>query len=288
MRVVVCVCVSVGLLLLCARACVCVGSNSKWTPVVSHFFSEVTLFSAQGVTYNVEQQTWLISGRDILFEANPAHDFQITQRLSPAVPKTLLDMGCWHIGDVSTCGGQLYLPIERHGFNSGCIARMPLSTLQFSGEFGLTTQSHLPWVAVDCDAQLAYSSEFDNVNTVNVYRMQDLFPQSGGDNHTLVDPWKVVTLNRTVQHVQGGELWGHTLFLATNEEPNRPVYLFDVETGQLLDSFGTVEGGEGEGLAVVPPPNGGAWPQVIVGHTTHLMGIPVGAKYLLYQRAEDS
>ena len=27
-----------------------------------------TVIATQGVTYNVEQQTWLISGRDILFE----------------------------------------------------------------------------------------------------------------------------------------------------------------------------------------------------------------------------
>ena len=115
-------------------------------------------------------------------------------------------------------------------------------------------------------------------------QFQDLF--SATTNHTLVEPWRTVNLTRTVQHVQGGEYYGGMLFLSTNEETERPVYIFDASTGQLVESFGTVAGGEGEGLGIVPPaaPSGGQWPGLIVGHTKHVLGVPVGADYMLYQR----
>ena len=137
---------------------------------------------------------WVFSTNNALFVTDEA--LTITAKLAPAIPPEWAAQGFDHIGDVDVADGVIYAPLEQpdYGKNRQAMLRYDLATLAYIDGVPVT-QSHNSWVAVDPDAEVAYSmNTFDDQAVVR---------------YDLTDGWKPmdpVPLDLALGHVQGGDL----------------------------------------------------------------------------------
>lgn len=103
-------------------------------------------------------------------------------------------------------------------------------TLAFTGAyFELPQELHtegVPWCAIDAARQVLYTAEWSNAAVLNVFALDDLH---------LVG---TIPLSAPIDRMQGGEMFGDTLYLSYDEENDlKRVFAVNVLTGEVQTAF---------------------------------------------------
>ena len=167
-----------------------------------------------------------------------------------AIPKEIKEnYNAAHIGGISCYNGIVYAAMEdSKQWHYPICALFDADTLQFTGTYFLLSpelqKCGCPWVAVDGERGLIYSAQRDNSPVLICYDMA---------TGALV---KTVELSMPVHKIQGGEVYGGYLYVATNNDA-QSVYRINPVSGETVKLFdrGLAKGSEGEGMTVID--NGG-------------------------------
>ena len=179
---------------------------------------------------------WYFSGRQYLCKTYLNYSIIIENR-NP-IPEELKKQGYDHIGDIDYFEGIIYAPVEDYRYKNGTFVLYFAENLTYTGKYIKTSQSHMPWCAIDPETQLLYSSEFDNVRSLYVYDLKKDFRRL-----------KDLPLSQTLHRVQGGTIHNGLLYLSCDDFGER-IYIVDIKTGKVLDSFATNIGWEMEGITI--------------------------------------
>lgn len=189
---------------------------------------------------------------------------EIVNNSEYCIPKDIMLKGYTHFGDGSYYEGRLYIACEDIGFRNPAVFVYDAETLEFI-EYrqvpeNVLKDAHLPWCVVNNG--VVYMSEFDNVDEIKMLRLSD-FSYIGS-----------IKLDMTLQHVQGGDIYGGTLYLSSNDGNKvKPTYAVDLATGSTKVSFVRGTGKtdtEAEGLAVYPFEDGSLFHIIDVGASVSL------------------
>ena len=180
----------------------------------------------------------------------------VTVRNSDALPDEFVESyGSAHIGGISFYGDKLYCAVEDSKvWEHPLIIVYDAKTLEFTGEFyHLDPEKHtkgLPWICVDPDTGLIYTSSRDNSVEIMCY---DTKTQQYLDSITLVNPEEGFNIHK----IQGGEISNGVLYLATNNE-TQAVYSVELASGKAEKLFdrNLFSGSEGEGITVLETEDG--------------------------------
>ncbi|MBR5410446.1 MAG: hypothetical protein IK104_07215 [Clostridia bacterium] len=166
------------------------------------------------------------------------------------LPADLVAKGYSHLGDCAYCDGKLYAACEAFFFKDPAVMVFDADTLGFLEYHVLPPEGqgngHFPWLCVD-NGTVYYTQ----ARAVDEVRMLDLadFSYKGA-----------IKLDRTLTQVTGGDIYGGTLYLSSNEGGGEKVtYAVDLATGETTPDFVRQTGGaltEAEGLAVFPTGTG--------------------------------
>jgi hypothetical protein len=170
-------------------------------------------------------------------------------RNSAAIPPALAVLGSDHIGDIDIWGGRIYAPIEDSAsYQRPTIALYDATTLAYTGlayPLPASTQSHVPWVAVDPARGLVYTSDWDPVPRINLFRLGDLQPAGS------------LPLSTTIGRIQGGKMFQGALYLSS-DNASQSIYRVDLDTGSVTTVLerNLPNGTEAEGLVFQPTGDG--------------------------------
>lgn len=152
------------------------------------------------------------------------------------IPQSYRQYGYNHMGDLDVFNKTMYIPVERESTLTNAIFMMVDCEFMDIKGFVNTTQDHAPWLAIDRENWLLYSSEYDNVDYVYAYDL---------DNYELQYQMKLV--NVSLDGVQGGVVYKGDLYLSSNDDY---IYRFKIngQEAYLSETIYTTLYGEVEGL----------------------------------------
>ncbi len=180
----------------------------------------------------------------------------VVARNADALPDEYIEgCGTAHIGGISYYGGKLYCATEDSKvWNSPIILVYDADTLEFTGEaHHLDPERHtkgLPWIAVDPESGIIYTSSRDNSTAIMRYDPK---------TETYLDD--IVLQNSdpefNIHKIQGGEVDGGMLYVATNNS-TQAVYTVELSSGNAEKLFdrNLCSGSEGEGLTLLKTEDG--------------------------------
>ncbi len=179
-----------------------------------------------------------------------------TVRNSNAIPERFVEeYGSAHIGGISYYKDKLYCAVEDSKvWQHPLILVYDAATLEFTGEFyHLDPEKHtkgLPWICVDPETGLIYTSSRDNSTEIMCY---DTASKSYLESVQLVNSDPEFNIHK----IQGGEINGGILYLATNNA-TQAVYQVELADGKAEKLFdrNLFSGSEGEGITVLETEDG--------------------------------
>ncbi len=226
------------------------------------------LYRSQGVAFNGTE--WIFSWQyglertDLAFNSLQRNSaFTPPATLVPGIPAGLLAQGLDHIGDIDVYHGIVYASLDTtrndpalgYSYGHGHVALYNAADLTYTGQsyelIGAPSNPHhdvASWVAVDGAAGLGYGKEWQNGNTINVYRLADW-----SFSHTL-------TLDQSLKSIQGAKVFDGWLYMSS-DNATQSIYRANLATGHVeeLLRLPTPEGDrEVEGIALRALPGGGA------------------------------
>lgn len=205
-----------------------------------------TLIRAQGMANNGES-FYFSSNYGLIKTALDGVTIQAANYL--AIPPRLLLQGCKHIGGITYYDGKIYAPIEDSKvFQHLYICTYDAETLEFIAAYPLPLDKHengVPWCVADPAKGWIYSARRDHITTINVY-----------DAETMAFV-KTIEINAPVHKVQGGDMYRGILYLSISRD-DQAVFAVNLNTGEVQKAFARnlVDGAEGEGMTILPMPNG--------------------------------
>lgn len=170
---------------------------------------------------------------DLAFESLQRNsNFNPVTGLTPGIPDTLLAQGLNHIGDIDYNDGIIYASLDTSsGYGNGHVALYNASDLSYTGIsyelVGAPSNPHhdvASWVAVDHRRDVGYGKEWQEGNTINVYRLSDW-----SFSHT-------ITLDTPLKSIQGGKVWGNWLYMSS-DNATRSIYRANLLTGHVEELF---------------------------------------------------
>jgi len=201
---------------------------------------------AQGVT-NDGKSYYFSFNFGIIKTALDGVTMQATNYL--AIPPKLLLLGDKHIGGITYYNGKIYAPIEDSKvFQHLYICTYDAATLKFIAAYALPLENQefgVPWCVADPVNGYIYSARRDDVTTINCYDPETL---------QLV---KTIEINTPISKIQGGDMYKGILYVSVSRE-DQGVYAVNLKTGEVKEAFARnlVDGTEGEGMTIVPTPDG--------------------------------
>ncbi|MBQ6264799.1 MAG: hypothetical protein IJK60_05060 [Clostridia bacterium] len=136
-----------------------------------------------------------------------------------------------HIGGIDCFGGKIYAAVEGDGYKYNFVLVYDCKTLEYTGEYYNLTSEYLtdgiPWLAVDGENKLLYTSKFSDVGEILVYDLESM---------QLTDK---VELSRTVDRIQGGSVYEGILYLSydADDSTDEQVLAVNLETGAVSVEF---------------------------------------------------
>lgn len=150
------------------------------------------------------------------------------------------ELGYDHIGDLDYFNGLIYATLEDINYVRPRIVLFKDDDLSVEGYSDLVGQSHLPWCVMNPANKLVYSSEFNPVTRINVFKLKN---RGSAD---LVDRLR---LDRNLHNVQGGSIHGNKLYVSCDDEV-KGIYEVDLASGEVSTFLETRIPHEMEGLCV--------------------------------------
>ena len=162
------------------------------------------------------------------------------------IPTELSLEGSNHIGDIDYYNGKIYAPIEAGPkFLKNYVVPYDAETLQAGPERYLIDKGYLtrgiPWIAIDADRQVAYTSEWNNEGVLNVHRLSDFAVTS------------TVALDQKVPRIQGAKVYKGILYASRDNGAEKTIVAIDPVSGHVTNLFDRNLGleDEAEGIAFV-------------------------------------
>ena len=197
----------------------------------------------QGITH--DEHNWYISQQNALWRI-PA-ELNLNLSFSGAekslgidriqIPAPLLAQGYYHMGDIDYYQGYIYVPVEgRH--RPYKLLKVDAVTMQVKGVANFwEQQKHAPYVAINPETGILYTSEFTPNKKVGLYGYRMIDDENG---FRIVRETRLVLKNKKgdqlvkVNRIQGGEfdLATRTLFLVS-DEVDGGIMAFDMDTGNF-------------------------------------------------------
>lgn len=214
-----------------------------------------TVERAQGVTTDGEY--WYFSGKTSLVKIGFDNQTVYAYNYKALTDEIVEKYGSKHIGGISYYNGLIYASLEdSKEWNHPVIALYDAKTLEFTGEAHEMPTEYLsrgiPWVAVDAENKLLYSSYSKTAEVICCFDLET-FEYVGG-----------LQLSVPIDAIQGGDVYGGKLFVGSNDK-TRAVYSIDVKSGKVEKLFDRIMyqwkwidnfGGEGEDVTVYPMEDG--------------------------------
>lgn len=214
-----------------------------------------TLERAQGVTTDGEY--WYFSGKTSLVKIGFDNQTVYAYNYKALTDEIVEKYGSKHIGGISCYNGLIYASLEdSKKWNHPVIALYDAETLEFTGEAHEMPTEYLsrgiPWVAVDAENKLLYSSYSKTAEVIHYFDLET-FEYVGG-----------LQLSVPIDAIQGGDVYGGKLYVGSNDK-TRAVYSIDVKSGKVEKLFDRIMyqwkwidnfGGEGEDVTVYPMEDG--------------------------------
>lgn len=214
-----------------------------------------TVERAQGVTTDGEY--WYFSGKTSLVKIGFDNQTVYAYNYKALTDEIVEKYGSKHIGGISYYNGLIYASLEdSKKWNHPVIALYDAKTLEFTGEAHEMPTEHLsrgiPWVAVDAENKLLYSSYSKTAEVICCFDLET-FEYVGR-----------LQLSVPIDAIQGGDVYGGKLFVGSNDK-TRAVYSIDVKSGKVEKLFDRIMyqwkwidnfGGEGEDVTVYPMEDG--------------------------------
>ncbi len=186
---------------------------------------------------------------------------RIVQAKYRYLPAELAALGFNHYGGCTYFEEKLFVAVEDTKREHPCLAVFDANTLEFTGRFqilgaAIQPNGNLPWCAADKENRLLYTGFFDHCNYINVFDVDTLEHKDR------------VFLDRTVEHTQGGEMWGGVIYISCHDSwREKHIYAIDPETGRVrtvMTRSAKMNLVESEGITVCPTPDGGFFHQLDV------------------------
>ena len=192
---------------------------------------------------------WVFVTNNALYRTDAS--FRQTDQLLDAIPPQLAAQGYDHLGDPDVADGLIWVPVERADKDSGeqVTARYDEDTFEFVDSV-VVAQHHNAFIGVDDG--VAYSADEFSDDQILRYRIED-------GRAVALDP---LSLSRTVERIQGGDVADGALWLSTDDDHNG-VYRVDLATGEVQD-LGTAGHVDGEGEGIDATDLGGSLLHVLV------------------------
>ncbi|MCH5198584.1 MAG: hypothetical protein J1E34_06725 [Oscillospiraceae bacterium] len=152
------------------------------------------------------------------------------QHLNP-LPDVCTQRGNNHIGGISYYNGKIYAPVEGGNVQKACIVVYDAKTLEATGEIydlpGDIFDYGIPWLAVDPETGLLYTSQFKNAPAIYVYDVNN--------NMSFVKELPLTGIGE-LNRIQGGEFYNGSLYLSQDSQDNgklKRLIKVDVATGEV-------------------------------------------------------
>lgn len=219
---------------------------TRWTATVTGE-QEINPGLRQGLARVGDQ--WLFSTNNGIYrtDASFASTSPPGDRAEPAIPAELAAQGYDHVGDIDVVDGIVWAPLETPDKSAGrqVLARYAESSLTYQDHFTVP-QHHASFVTVDEEGLIWSSDEFDVVDALLRYRLENGRLQQ-------LPP---LELSDPLERVQGVDILDGAAWVSTDDDHDG-VYRVDLATGAVTDlgSMGHVDG-EGEGIDARPGPDG--------------------------------
>lgn len=166
-------------------------------------------------------------------------DLEVLHTTINAIPRELMAEGYNHLGDCSCdeVSKTVYYAVEEPEKvkPSIFVYNLTLNGVEFLKQKAQPNQSHMPWVALDANSGLLFSSEYDNVDKLFAY-----------DSNSLEFLFTISLSGRDIplNGVQGGEFYKGELYLGTNTGDT--VYVISTSTGSVKRVLQQTEKGSPE------------------------------------------
>jgi hypothetical protein len=213
------------------------------------------LLRTQGVT--TDGESYIFSSNYCLLRTELDGKTVLAKNLC-AIPLELQKLGCKHIGGISYYDGKIYAPIEDSKvFKHLYIGVYDSETLKLLNYYPLPLElqeNGVPWAVADGERGYLYTARRDYIEVINVF-----------DINTL-EFIKTIPLSNTVHKVQGGEMYQGILYLSVSRD-QQAIFAINPLTGQVQKAFdrNLVDGAEGEGMTILPTPDGALFHVLDIG-----------------------
>lgn len=210
--------------------------NTDTAEMVSQkvYIMEQALAMGQGITTDGEYfyTSGALTGIHVTFLAkiDVKTMTQTKQKLNP-LPETCKERGNNHIGGLSYYNGNIYAPVEGGSVQKACIVVYNAKTLNATGEiYDLPADKFdygIPWLAVDPETGLLYTSQFKHATVMYVY--------DTNNNMSFVKEIPLTGIGE-LDRVQGGEFYNGTLYLSQDSQDNgtlKRLLKVNVQTGEV-------------------------------------------------------
>ena len=189
---------------------------------------------------------------------------RIIERREMCLPEELMNKGYSHLGDGCLYEGRLYIALEDFGFRHPGVIVYDPETLE---AVDLHTRpdegrgdGRIPWCVIQDD--VLYYSQLNDVDEIRMLSLRD-FSYLGA-----------LKINTTLFKVQGGEIYGGTLYIVTNSgSRNKTMYAVNLQNGHTEPVFVRCTGkldAEGEGVAICPLDDGSLFHIIDVGYNVRI------------------
>ena len=136
-----------------------------------------------------------------------------------------------HIGGIDCANGKIYASVEGEGYKYNFVLVYDCDTLEYTGEYYDLTSEYLtdgiPWLAVDRENGMLYTSKFSDVNEILVYDLETM------------ELTRTIALSETVNRIQGGSVYGGVLYLSydADDSTDEQVLAVNTEDGTVSIEF---------------------------------------------------
>lgn len=155
-----------------------VQKDCTWTLVSQTILnSPITMYINEGLTFGDTGTNELyLTGQYLILKVNASNTHQVLDINHSPLPQfsnLAANVGADHIGDVAynSDNKMIYAPIENTQFINASIYAYDTSTtnIPLNPIVYFTRQRHCPWLALNTDNSVLYSSEFSNVSVIYAY-----------------------------------------------------------------------------------------------------------------------
>ena len=172
-------------------------------------------FANEGLSH--DDTYWYLTNKHFIYQVNQT-PMTIAKSNHKAIPEELTQQGYDHIGDIEVMNGIIYGGIE--GGPTGILARWNTSTLEIIDYKTITEQNGVPWVTVNPTTSLLYTSNWNVIDSINVYDT---------NTFTYVDTLSIQNPTDYPKEVQGASFYKDELYLATNVKDG--IFKVNIATG---------------------------------------------------------